>query len=85
MGGAGGGNNNFFNLVSKVGEKIQNKVKNGEVNQGDLLNEAQKMMGGLKDPQNMANLMRNHKNSTNPTKERLKKKLEKRNQDKDKK
>lgn len=82
MGGGAGGNNNFFNLVSKVGEKIQNKVKKGEVNQGDLLSEAQKMMGGLKDPQNMANIMRNHKNSTNPTKERLKKKLEKRNQDK---
>ena len=34
---SGDNNNNFFNLVSKVGEKIQNKVKNGEVNQGDLL------------------------------------------------
>ena len=79
---SGDKNNNFFNLVSKVGEKIQNKVKNGEVNQGDLLSEAQKMMGSLKNPQNMANIMRNSKNMNNPTKDRLRKKLEKRNQQK---
>lgn len=79
---SGDNNNNFFNLVSKVGEKIQNKVKNGEVNQGDLLSEAQKMMGSLKDPQNMANIMRNSKNMNNPTRDRLRKKLEKRNQQK---
>ena len=77
------GNTNFFDLVSKVGEKIQNKVKNGEVNQGDLLNEAQKMMGGLKDPKKMANILRNQKNSSNPTRDRLRKKLEKRNLNKD--
>ena len=79
----GGGNNNFFNLVTKVGEKIQSKVKNGEVNQGDLLSEAQKMMTGLKDPNSMADILRNQKNSSNPTRDRLRKKLEKRNQNKE--
>ena len=51
MGGGNGGQNNFFNLVTKVGEKIQNKVQSGQINQGDLMQEAQKMMGSLKNPQ----------------------------------
>ena len=58
MGGGGGGQNNFFNLVTKVGEKIQNKVQSGQVNQGDLMKEAQKMMGGLKNPEKMANILK---------------------------
>ena len=53
MGGGQGGNNNFFNLINKVGEKIQNKVQSVEINQNDLMNEATKMMGGLKNPDNL--------------------------------
>ena len=41
----GGGGNNFFNLISKVGEKIQKKVETGAINQGDLIKEAHQMMG----------------------------------------
>lgn len=81
-GGAGGGQNNFFNLITKVGEKIQNKVQNGEVQQGDLMKEAQKMMGGLKNPDKIANIMKNKQQQQGgSTRDRLKKKLEKRQQE----
>lgn len=77
MGGSGGGQNNFFNLVTKVGEKIQNKVQSGQVNQGDLMKEAQKMMGGLKNPEKMANILKTKQQQTGgATRDRLKKKLE---------
>lgn len=83
-GGGGGGQNNFFNLITKVGEKIQNKVQNGEVQQGDLMKEAQKMMGGLKNPEKIANIMKNKQQQQGgATKDRLKKKLEKRQQEKE--
>ena len=83
-GGAGGGQNNFFNLITKVGEKIQNKVQNGEVQQGDLMKEAQKMMGGLKNPDKIANIMKNKQQQQGgSTRDRLKKKLEKRQQEKE--
>ena len=73
----GGGQNNFFNLVTKVGEKIQNKVQSGQVNQGDLMKEAQKMMGGLKNPEKMANILKTkHQQTGGATRDRLKKKLE---------
>ena len=82
-GGGGGGQNNFFNLITKVGEKIQNKVQNGEVQQGDLMKEVQKMMGGLKNPEKIANIMKNKQQQQGgATKDRLKKKLEKRQQEK---
>ena len=76
MGGNGG--NKFFDLINKVGQKIQSKVEKGEINQGDLINEAQKMMGGLKNPEELA---RNMKQQNNPTRNRLRKKLEKRNKE----
>ena len=83
-GGAGGGQNNFFNLITKVGEKIQNKVQNGEVQQGDLMKEAQKMMGGLKNPEKIANIMKNKQQQQGgSTRDRLKKKLEQRQQEKE--
>ena len=81
--GGGNGNKGFFDLVTKVGEKIQNKVQNGEVNQNDLMNEAQKMMGGLKDPNKMANIMKNRQQQHGgATRDRLRKKLEERNKNK---
>jgi hypothetical protein len=74
-----GGNSNFFNIVQKVGEKIQNKVQSGQVNQGDLMKEAQKMMGGLKNPEKMANVMKaKHQQQGGATRDRLKRKLEER-------
>lgn len=81
--GGGNGNKGFFDLVTKVGEKIQNKVHNGEVNQNDLMNEAQKMMGGLKDPNKMANIMKNRQQQHGgATRDRLRKKLDERNKNK---
>lgn len=83
-GGNGGGQNNFFNLVTKVGEKIQNKVQSGQINQGDLMQEAQKMMGGLKNPQQMANIMKNkHQQQGGTTRDRLRRKLEERQKKKE--
>tara|TARA_B110000285_G_scaffold196831_1_gene228043 strand:- start:8 stop:907 length:900 start_codon:yes stop_codon:yes gene_type:complete len=80
MGGAGG--NNFFDLISKVGEKIQSKVESGQINQTDLISEAQKMMGGLQNPEQMAKSMMNKNGfgkSKGPetTRERLRRKLDK--------
>jgi len=79
----GGGNgNNFLNLINKVGEKIQNKVQSGAINQVDLINEAKNMMcyiGNIEkiDKQMMKN---NNSHSGNATKKRLRKKLEKKKQ-----
>merc|ERR1712130_1065714 len=37
----GGGNGtNFFDLINKVGQKIQNKVQSGAINQNELMKEA---------------------------------------------
>jgi len=85
----------FMNLIQDVGKKIQTKLADGNVNQGDLLNEAQNMMGmlGNNNPlfdtllntakKEMANANPTNKTNTNntssydnPTKDRLKKKLE---------
>ena len=75
----GGGQNNFFNLITKVGEKIQRKVESGEVQQGDLMKEATKMMGGLKNPEKIANIMKNKQQQQGgATRDRLRKKLEER-------
>jgi hypothetical protein len=70
----GGGGNNFFNLISKVGEKIQKKVETGAINQGDLIKEAHQMMGGLKNPEQMAKAM--NKKGKESTRDRLRRKLE---------
>ena len=37
----------FMNLIQTVGDKINNKVSSGDLNQDDLINEAGKMMGAL--------------------------------------
>ena len=79
----GGGNgNNFLNLINKVGEKIQNKVQSGAINQGDLMKEAQNMMGSMGNPEKIAKQMmkNNNSHSGNSTKDRLRKKLEKKKQ-----
>ena len=76
----GGGNGtNFFDLINKVGQKIQNKVQSGAINQNDLMKEAQNMMGSLKNPEQMAKQMRKNTDphGGNSTRDRLRKKLEK--------
>lgn len=79
----------FMNLIQKVGEKINNKVTSGDLNQSDLITEAGKMMGALggNNPlfgdlmKNMPVPNQNQQNQShnNPTRDRLRKKLEKRN------
>jgi hypothetical protein len=79
----------FMNLIQDVGKKIQTKLTSGNVNQGDLLNEAQNMMGmlGNNNPlfDNLLNTAKkemteanrpNDPSYDNPTRDRLKKKLE---------
>ena len=41
------GNNpmKFMNLIQNVGQKIENKLSDGNINQGDLVKEATNMMG----------------------------------------
>jgi len=78
----------FMNLIQDVGKKIQTKLTSGNVNQGDLLNEAQNMMGmlGNNNPlfDNLLNTAKkemananppNTPSYDNPTHDRLKKKL----------
>lgn len=76
----------FMDLIQNVGQKIQTKVKNGEFNQDQLFNEAKRMMGSFQNSDNMNlfnNLMNESKNTpTNPTQERLRKKLEKKKETK---
>ena len=74
----GGGGNNFFDLISKVGQKIQTKVESGQINQGDLIKEAHQMMGGLKNPEQIAKSMAGQRNQRGKesTKDRLRRKLE---------
>lgn len=55
MGGLGGSDNsdapNIFNIVQNIGEKINDRVSSGELNEMQLLNEAQNIMGNLQNNQ----------------------------------
>jgi len=79
----------FMNLIQDVGKKIQTKLTSGNVNQGDLLNEAQNMMGMLGNNNPLFDTLLNTAKKemskenppnvpsyNNPTRDRLKKKLE---------
>ena len=84
-----GGGGGIMDLVQKVGDKIKTKIDNGNINETDLLAEAQKMMGQLHNGPakdifknfNM-NTPQNNPFQSNPTKDRLKKKLEKKKTEK---
>lgn len=83
---SGDNSNNLMNMIQKVGSKIQSKISNGEVNEAQLLNEAQNLMGGLGDNDLLSNMMKNMggggglgNNKKNKTRDRLRKKLEKKN------
>ena len=69
----------FMNLIQTVGNKIQNKVQNGEFNQNDLFSEAKKVMSTLQDKNNIFEQLMKTENdqSLNKTHERLKNKLKK--------
>ena len=73
----------FMNLIQTVGQKIQGKVENGNFNQADLFSEAQKMMGCLQNDESMkmfndlvSKQAKDVDSSSNPTRDRLRKKLE---------
>ena len=87
------GNNpmKFMNLIQNVGQKIENKLSDGNINQGDLVKEATNMMGMLGNNNPMfENLMKSmqgemreanpptQSSSDNPTRDRLRRKLEQR-------
>lgn len=97
LGGLMSGNNpmKFMNLIQNVGQKIENKLSDGNIDQGDLVKEAQNMMGmlGSNNPmfdsmmKNMQGEMRNanppkEDSSNNSTRDRLRRKLEQRKKDK---
>jgi len=77
----------FMNLVQSVGEKINNKVNSGNLDQEKLISEAGKMMNSLggnnplfnnlfKNAQNQAQNLSDSNQMNSPTHQRLKKKLE---------
>ena len=80
----------FMNLIQNVGQKIQNKLSDGNIDQSKLVDEAQQMMGMLgnnnplfenllgKAKQNANTQPQQQSNSSNPTRDRLRKKLEQR-------
>jgi hypothetical protein len=68
----------FMNLIQTVGNKIQTKIQNGELDASDLLSEAQSVMSNFNSP-NIPNVP---SAPLNPTQERLRKKLEKRKENK---
>ena len=71
----------FMNLVQSVGKKIDSKIKNGDINQEQLMKEAVTMMSSLQGNTNVLNNMLSNmapqEPALNPTQERLRKKLEK--------
>ena len=79
----------FMNIIQNVGKKIQTKLTDGHLDQGKLLDEAQNMMGMLGNNNPLfESLLNNAKkemaeanpvktdSSNNPTRDRLRKKLE---------
>jgi len=78
-------NNNtmkFMDLVQSVGKKIDTKIKNGDIDQEQLMKEAVTMMSNLRGGGNdnildtMFKNMAENPTALNPTQERLRKKLE---------
>lgn len=83
------GNNpqKLMNLVGKFGNKLQEEVRNGNINPADLLSQTMGMAGG---PQNLQNMMNNpqvkaklsNMQKQNATRDRLRAKLDKKNAEK---
>ena len=46
----------FMNLVNNVGSKLDNKIKNGDINQSELLSEATEMIQNMKNIPGMGNI-----------------------------
>ena len=71
-------NNPLGNIIQTVGTKITEKISKGEINQEELMSEALNMMSTLNmsGQGDIMSQMMNMMNNNNPTKERLRKKLE---------
>lgn len=81
---SGDNSNNLMNMIQTVGSKIQNKITSGEVDETQLLSEAQNMMSSMGNNDMLSNMMKNmgnlgNKMPNNRTRDRLRKKLEKKN------
>ena len=83
------GNNptKLMELVGKFGNKLQNEVKNGNINPADLLKQTMSAAGGAQNLQNMMNDPKlkskmNQMQGQNATRDRLRAKLEKKNAEK---
>lgn len=80
---SGDNSQNLMSMIQTVGSKIQNKISTGEVNEEQLLTEAQKMMGSLGNNDLLSGLMKNmggmggmgNPPKQNKTRDRLRKKL----------
>ena len=84
----------FMNLIQNVGSKIQSKLEDGNIDQSKLLSEATNMMGMLgnnnplfdnllnKAKTEMQQTQANAPNYNNPTRDRLRRKLEQRKKNK---
>ena len=86
------GNNpaKLMELVGKFGSKLQNEVKNVNINPAELLKQTMSAAGGAQNIQNMMNNPKvkeqmnqmNQGQSSNATRDRLRAKLEKKNAEK---
>ena len=90
FGGESSGNNDtkesFGDLMKTVCSKLDNKFKNGDIKQNDLLKEAQQMMGGLNlfDPGMLSKMMQGQGTNNDPRARKMKKKLNKKFKEKNK-
>ena len=75
---------NLMNMIQTVGSKIQNKISSGQVDEAQLFSEAQNMLSSMNNNDMLSNMMNNLPKPPggNRTRERLRKKLEKRNKNK---
>lgn len=84
---SGDNSQNLMSMIQTVGSKIQNKISTGEVNEEQLLHEAQNMMGSFGNNDLLSGLMKNmggmggmgNPHKQNKTRDRLRKKLENKN------
>ena len=86
-GGGSGEGPNIMSIVENIGKSINQRVESGEINEMQLVNEAQSLMGNLQNnpffsglTQGLQSTMQDPKN---PTQERLQKKLHNRQQKKE--
>lgn len=75
---------NLMNMIQTVGSKIQNKISSGQVDEAQLFSEAQNMLSSMNNSDMLSNMMNNMPKPPggNRARDRLRKKLEKRNKNK---